>query len=156
MSPIFTTQELSHGRIEQRSIQVAPLKINETNFPGACSIAIITRACEDKKTGKTRTEQVPYIASLIEPTPEQFLFVARQHWAIENSTHNVLDTTFREDRHTMHTKNGPLNMTLFRKFAISFANLLNMNPISEAIRIFDKNSEKILNSFNFNRNLEAL
>ena len=47
--------------------------------------------------------------------------IIRNHWAIENSLHWVLDMTFTEDKCRARTKNAPENMTILRKIC---ANIL--------------------------------
>lgn len=142
----YSTTELGHGRIEKRTIQLAPLQPGELNFPGSRSIALITRSFTDKKTGKESSETTPYISSLLEPTPKAFLDIARQHWTIENKLHYKKDVTYREDQQTMHAKNGPLNMSLFRSFAISCANLAGCHVLPEAIHQFSTRIYSVLDS----------
>ena len=140
----YITTELGHGRIEKRTIRVAMLKPNELDFPGSHSIALITRSFTNKKTGKESSETTPYISSLLEPTPEIFLDIARQHWTIENRLHYKKDVTYQEDRQTMHTHNGPLNMSLLRSFAISCANLAGCTALPDAITQFHTRIHSVL------------
>lgn len=139
--------ELGHGRIENRSIKVIALEKGEFSFPGARSIAIINRTIENKKDGKTSSEDVAYISSLVEPRPDFLLQVARSHWTIENSLHFVRDDTLREDRQTMHTGNGPFNMAAIRCFAISVANLLGFSSFPDAANRFSIYASKLLKHF---------
>lgn len=55
---------------------------------------------------------------------EEMLDYKRQHWAIENCLHYVLDETFGEDRSTI--KLGKNTMSLLRKCAYNIARLLQM------------------------------
>ena len=58
---------------------------------------------------------------------EELLDYKRQHWAIENSLHYVLDETFGEDKSTI--KLGKNTMSILRKCAYNIARLLQMeNP----------------------------
>ena len=58
---------------------------------------------------------------------EEMLNYKRQHWAIENCLHYVLDETFGEDKSTI--KLGKNTMSVLRKFAYNIARLLQMeNP----------------------------
>jgi predicted transposase YbfD/YdcC len=97
---------------------------------------LITRETIIKKSAATRAEQIPYISSLLNPTPEQFLALARAQWVVENSFFNVRDVTFREDQHTLRAGNGPLNMTMARNFAISLANLMKAKSIPDSFALF--------------------
>ena len=48
----------------------------------------------------------------------------RQHWAVENSLHYVLDETFGEDRSTIRA--GKNTMSVLRKCAYNIVRLLQM------------------------------
>ena len=51
----------------------------------------------------------------MELTAEETGRIKREHWAIENRLHHVLDDTFREDRSP--AKKSKHNLALIRKFA---------------------------------------
>jgi predicted transposase YbfD/YdcC len=109
-------------------------------------MALIARGTIIKKTGTTRTEKIPYISSLLEPKPLQFLAIARSQWRIENSFFNVRDVTFREDSHPMHAGNGPFNMAMARNFAISISHLLGHPSLPATFSIANSAAPKILSS----------
>ena len=44
---------------------------------------------------------------------------AREHWAIENSLHHVLDVTFNEDASRIRKDNAPENLAMLRKIVIN-------------------------------------
>lgn len=44
----------------------------------------------------------------------------RQHWAIENSLHHVLDVSFEEDASRMRKGHAATNFGLIRKVAINY------------------------------------
>jgi predicted transposase YbfD/YdcC len=123
--------EVGHGRIETRTIRVAPLAPGELDFPGARSIAIVKRSFIDKKSGKESKETIGYISSLVDPAPRKLLTIIRSHWTIENSFFHVRDRTYREDQQLTRTGNGPTNLALFRNLSISINNLLGKKPIQE-------------------------
>jgi len=114
---------------------VAPLSYGELDFPGARSIAVVTRRIEEKKTGKISDETVPYISNLLNPTAEEFGRIVRQHWATQSLFH-VRDATMQEDRHTMHTGDGALNFALLRSFAIGFSLLTKARSFPDAAHRF--------------------
>ncbi len=60
---------------------------------------------------------------------EEMLDYKRQHWAIENHLHYVLDETFGEDKSTI--KLGKNTMSVLRKCAYNIARLLQMENIRE-------------------------
>ena len=51
----------------------------------------------------------------LELTAEEMGRIKREHWAVENRLHHVLDDTFREDRSP--AKRSKNNLALIRKFA---------------------------------------
>ena len=42
----------------------------------------------------------------------------RAHWGIENKLHWHLDVTFGEDKCRVRTKNGAVNLSAMRKYAL--------------------------------------
>lgn len=129
---------------------MAPLYPGELHFPGARTIALLTREVEIKKTGATSSETVPYITDLVCPTALLLHYAIRRHWTIENSIFHVRDATMLEDRHTMHTKNGPMNFALLRTFAISVAHLTNAPSLPEAANRFRILAHQFLRAFQVN------
>lgn len=55
---------------------------------------------------------------------EKMMKYKRQHWAVENSLHYVLDETFEEDKNTI--RRGKNTMSMFRKCAYNITRLLQM------------------------------
>lgn len=55
---------------------------------------------------------------------EELMDIKRQHWAVENSLHYVLDETFGEDKSTIRL--GKNTMSILRKCAYNIARLLQM------------------------------
>ena len=152
----YATTELAHGRLEKRTIRVASISVNELDFLGARSIAIIDRFVEVKKTGKRSHERVALISSMINPQPDLLLWINRAHWTIESSLFHVRDTTFKEDQCTMHTLNGPWNMALLRSVAIGAAHLVGFKSIPDAIANFRKNATTWLKSFKVHNRLAQI
>lgn len=68
---------------------------------------------QDEETGKDI--QKTGMISDMELTAEEMGRIKRDHWAVENSLHHVLDDTFREDRSP--AKKSKNNLALIRKFA---------------------------------------
>jgi len=127
-------------------VRVAPLFYGELDFPGARSIALVTRHIEDKKTGKISDETVPHISNLLNPTAEQFGCIVRRHWAIESLFH-VRDATMHEDRHTMHTGSGALNFALLRSFAIGVTSITRARSVPDAAHRFRQSAYSFLSHF---------
>lgn len=127
-------------------MQVAPLSVGELDFPGARSIALVTRHTENKKTGKTFDETVPCISNLINPTAEQFGQIVRRHWAIESMFY-VRDATMHEDRHTMHTGSGALNFALLRSLVIGISSITKSRSLPDSTWRFRKMAYSFLAHF---------
>jgi predicted transposase YbfD/YdcC len=114
-----------HGRIEQRCTAV----LHETDwldgarrFPGelrlpeaACLVRAETRV---ESRGTTRTETRYFIASRA-LSPHEAATVVREHWAIENRLHWVLDVTFADDQSRLRKGHGARNMATVRHFALN-------------------------------------
>ncbi|GHT84696.1 hypothetical protein FACS1894137_08040 [Spirochaetia bacterium] len=62
-----------------------------------------------------------YFVSSMEADAEQFARAVRGHWGIENSLHYVLDVAFGEDGSRLRKDNGPENMAILRKLALTVA-----------------------------------
>jgi predicted transposase YbfD/YdcC len=114
-----------HGRIEERRMAV----LRETDwlegarrFPGelrlpgtACLLKAETRV---ERAGAIRRETRYFISSRALAAPEAALAV-REHWAIENRLHWVLDVTFADDLSRLRKGHGAHNMATVRHFALN-------------------------------------
>jgi len=114
-----------HGRIEERRTTV----VHETDwldgqrrFPGelrlpkaACLVRAETRV---ESRGATRTETRYFISSRALAAADAAAAV-REHWAIENRLHWVLDVTFADDQSRLRKGHGARNMATVRHFALN-------------------------------------
>lgn len=85
-------------------------------------------------------------------TVEEMAQIKRNHWAIENRLHHVLDDTFREDRSP--AKDSKNNLALIRKIAyniirIAMIQLSIDSPIPEVMDLFSDDPE-LLENYIFN------
>ena len=117
----FETVEKDHGRIEIRRCWVVEDDAirwleREDQWPGLKSIAVIQ--AERKIRGKTTSETRYFISSLT-GSAEKLANAAREHWAIENSLHYVLDVTFNEDKSRIRKDNAPENLVVLRRIALN-------------------------------------
>lgn len=113
--------DFGHGRIERRDCVVTDdltfMDVKE-EWPGLKSIAKITSERTDKQTGTTSTQDRYYISSL--PAKAKVINKAiRNHWAIENNLHWVLDVVFKEDGALKKKGNSALNFNIIAKMAIA-------------------------------------
>jgi predicted transposase YbfD/YdcC len=70
--------------------------------------------------GKMTREHRFFVSSL-QADGAQFAKAVRGHWGIENSLHYVLDVAFGEDGSRLRKDNGPENMAILRKLALTVA-----------------------------------
>ena len=117
----FESVEKDHGRIETRCCWVVEEDAirwleREDQWPGLRSIAAIES--ERKIRGKTTT-QTRYFISSLTGKAHKLAEAAREHWAIENSLHYVLDVTFNEDKSRIRKDNAPENLVVLRRIALN-------------------------------------
>ena len=117
----FETVEKDHGRIEIRRCWVVEDEAiewldREDQWPGMRSIAAVES--ERRIRGKTTVETRYFISSL-KGSAEKVARAVREHWAIENSLHWVLDVTFNEDMSRIRRDNAPENLSILRKIALN-------------------------------------
>ena len=111
--------EKNHGRIEQRTVATITdvewlRRVGE--WKDLCTL-IRYRCMRSTENGKTQSERF-YISSF-ETTAEQFCYLVRNHWSIENRLHWSLDVLFHEDSATVRKGNAPANLSILRKVALS-------------------------------------
>lgn len=114
-----------HGRIEERIVTVAR-EVDwlsgtrrfpgELRLPGVASIIRVQSKTEMKD--RCRMDNRYFITSA-ELTSQAAANAVRQHWAIENRLHWVLDVVFNEDQARLRTGHGAKNMAVVRHFAIN-------------------------------------
>ncbi len=113
------TVDGDHGRIETRAITV----IHDTDrlqerhaWPGLKSIILVesTREISDKTERETRF----YITSLV-LLANPIAPLVRDHGAVENSLHWVLDMAFRDDECRLRTDHAPANFTTLKHMALN-------------------------------------
>ena len=108
-----------HGRIETRDITVVHdvgWLQQRHNWPSLKAVVIVdsTRETGDKIERETRfyITSLALLAHLLGP-------MVRDHWAIENSLHWVLDMVFRDDECRVRTDHAPANFTTIKHMALN-------------------------------------
>jgi len=132
------TVDGDHGRIETRDITVIHdiEWLQESHqWPALKSIVMVesTRQipgptpADDKIERETRyyITSLVLVASLIGP-------LIRDHWAVENSLHWVLDMVFRDDECRLRTDHAPANFTTLKHMAL---NLIRRAPGKDSLRL---------------------
>jgi predicted transposase YbfD/YdcC len=132
---------IGHGRIETRRIEVAP--VGHVQWPGLRQWGRITRIRTYKRTGKTTTEQVCFIASLGESqaTPAQLLAYNRNHWGIESKLFWVKDAVLRENASPIRKGAAPQALAALRNLTLRLLRELHPSPtIAREIAADSKNT----------------
>jgi len=114
-----------HGRIEQRTVTVAHevgwLDGNR-RFPGEVRLPDVTTvirvASRAELKDRSRFDTRYYVSSAA-LSAIRAAEAVRNHWAIENSLHWVLDVTFGDDLSRLRTGYGAKNMAVVRHFALN-------------------------------------
>ena len=81
--------------------------------------------------GSTERETRFYITSLALHA-DQIGAIVRDHWAVENSLHWVMDMVFRDDECRLRTDHAPANFTTIKHIAL---NLIRRAPSENSLRL---------------------
>lgn len=143
-SPVHTTIDKGHGRIETRTLQTTTDLNDYLDFPYCGQVFRLLRERIDCKNGQRTTETVYGITSLTpkEATPAQLLGLNRGHWSIENKSHYVRDMAYDEDRQQIRRKNGPRVMATLRNFAMSLLRQAGYKNMTSALRCMAAHIQK--------------
>jgi len=117
----ITDVDYGHGRIETRTCHVITdfIHMQETEkWEQLKSVIKIESVREFKNTKKVETATKYYISSKIN-TPLDSLKIVRNHWAIENKLHWVLDVQFGEDLDRKRAGNASQNFSLINKISLN-------------------------------------
>ena len=126
------TVDGDHGRIETRAITVIhdiDWLQEQHAWPGLKSVVMVESTRET--SGKTERETRFYITSLV-LLANQIASLVRDHWAVENSLHWVLDMVFRDDECRLRTDHAPANFTTLKHMAL---NLIRRAKTKDSVRL---------------------
>jgi predicted transposase YbfD/YdcC len=126
------TLDGEHGRIETRRYtafhDIGWLK-ERHDWPGLEGVVMVEsrREIDGESTQETRfyITSLTLAAALVGP-------MIRDHWAIENSLHWVMDMVFRDDECRVRTENAPANFTTLKHMA---NNLIRKAPGKDSQRL---------------------
>lgn len=116
--PVLETMDKDHGRIEIRRAVLS----TSIDWLGSkqewTALQSIGRVESTRITGdKTTVDYRYYLCSFTDLI--RFQQVTREHWAIENSQHWVLDVQFGEDANRAHVDHSAENLALVRRVALN-------------------------------------
>jgi predicted transposase YbfD/YdcC len=126
------TLDGDHGRIETRvytAIHDVEWLRERHDWPGLKGVVMVEsqREINGKVTQETRfyITSLTLLANAVGP-------MIRDHWAIENSLHWVMDMVFRDDECRVRTENAPANFTTLKHMA---NNLIRKAPGKDSQRL---------------------
>ena len=139
--------EKEHGRIEHREVRVMPCP----EWPGVQAEwtslkTLVHYRCSRESTGDQSGAKVwsdRYYISSLDCSAQEMSQYLRNHWAIENQLHWLLDVRFREDASTIRMYNAPENLNTLRKVA---ATLLRNTPTVKKTSVKGKMTRAALNA----------
>jgi predicted transposase YbfD/YdcC len=111
-----------HGRIEMRRCWAVadPVAFEYIrHYEGWADLQTIVRVQRERRLPDKTEQETAYYISNLPPQAALILDATRQHWAVENSLHWVLDVTFREDDSRIRKDNGSQNMAVLRHVALN-------------------------------------
>ncbi len=114
-----------HGRVETRTCSVitaVDMLDRPQQWEGLTALICVEATREVK--GQTSIQKRYYISSL-NASAEQFNRIVRNHWAVENELHWVMDVAFNEDQCRKRKGNEAMNFAILRRFVL---NLLRKDP----------------------------
>ena len=115
------TFDEAHGRLVRRrvfaSTEAASLEALST-WPNLHTVLAVESLRSTNGTPKVETE-IRYFLSSCRDDPIVLGRAIRQHWAIENALHWVLDVTFREDDSRVRDQRAARNLAVLRRMAIN-------------------------------------
>jgi predicted transposase YbfD/YdcC len=112
-----------HGRLEKRVVLATDAlgwvdKMERESWLGLGCFLCVESHREEVSTGKKSVEKRYYLSSH-KPDAKALQKMVRQHWAIENSCHWVLDVVWNEDASRIRKGNAAENVALLRKIALN-------------------------------------
>ncbi len=139
------TTNTSHGRVEQRTVQLATVTTG-IGFPHAVTALRIARRSRRRTNARWHTETVYAITDLTttQADPAELADALRAHWSIENRLHWVRDVTFGEDLSQVRTHHGPTVMATLRNLAISLHRQAEATNIAAACRHLSRRPDRVL------------
>jgi predicted transposase YbfD/YdcC len=130
------SQERTRGRYEQREVIVVPVGDwwpKAYLWYGVASVVCVIRTTMRQRHDKEFPLQEVhyYLTSLPPEQAEQIAKAIREHWAIENGCHHLLDVTYHEDHCQVRDLTAAHNLTLMREIS---AKLIKDHPLKGSVR----------------------
>lgn len=127
--PDHVVEERGHGRINRWSTWITDAR--GIDFPHVRQVASIRREVFNLAGDRISKEYAWIVTSSAEATAGDLHEHVRKHWGIENKSHHVRDTTWREDAHQAYIGSGPQVMATLRNIATGLLRVNGFNLIKE-------------------------
>jgi predicted transposase YbfD/YdcC len=130
-APHHVTEEHSRGRIKRWSCWITGAE--GIDFPDARQAAFIRREIFEISGDRISKEQALILTSRKsgKMTAADVNKHARGHWGIENKSHYVRDTVYREDHGQAWAGDGPQALACLRNLALGLFRMKNVKAIKE-------------------------
>lgn len=129
--PHDIVEDRSRGRVKRWSCWITDA--DGIEFPGASQAAFILREIFEVSGDRVSKETALMLTSQDagQMTAAGLSYRERGHWGIENKSHYVRDTVYREDHGQSWADNGPHVLAIIRNLAIGLIRLKGVNAIKE-------------------------
>jgi predicted transposase YbfD/YdcC len=116
---IFVTEEVSHGRYEERVCIVIYDPQGLRTKDEWLDLNTIVQVVRRRRQGDKTSIEAAYYISSSSAVAQVLAEATRNHWGIENRQHWVLDVLFAEDRCRTNLGHAAENLAWLRKMALS-------------------------------------
>ena len=127
----FEEVDAGHGRVEKRCYRQLPVTDWLEQAKGWSGIQTVIEVQRERHINGNISTEIAYFISSLAVAPQEAGRAIRGHWGIENSSHWILDVTFKEDDSRIRRGDAPENMATFRRFAMNMAKL---SPIKDSVK----------------------
>lgn len=144
--PRFEHLDTSHGRVVSQLTWTAPATqaaIDRQEWLQCQTIAMV--ASLRQAGGKTSDLEQRYYISSRELAPEAMAKAIREHWAVENKLHWMLNVNFSEDACTVKKDNAPEILSLIRRVVINMLSLDTTQPSFTKKKLSKRQKRKFAN-----------
>jgi predicted transposase YbfD/YdcC len=135
------TLEKSHGRIETQTCEVISNITEIENKDSWINLKSVIKITSIREIRSVTTKEERFYISSLSQTPEYFNKAIRNHWAIENNLHWVLDVQFKEDYSRKRKDSSAENFAIVRRFALT---KITQNPLKR----YGVNNRRIIAGWN--------
>lgn len=113
------TVEKGHGRIETRRYWITEeigWFADRSKWEGLRSFGMIESV---RQIGETSSRETRFFLTSLKADAKEFARAARNHWAVENNLHWVLDVCFGEDQCRARAGHAAQNLAILRQIALN-------------------------------------